>query len=76
MKIYETQDDSSFKGYTNLWITDSADGYEGGFGYGTSVEQALEETIRNFMDNLLEHKKNKQAGLSKEDLVLLPYDEY
>lgn len=76
VKIYEGQDKPAFTGYTNLRLKDSSGGYEGGFGYGTTLELALENTIRNFMENLIEYKNNKKSGLCKEDLVLLTYDEY
>ncbi|MCP3742380.1 hypothetical protein [Rossellomorea sp. BNER] len=83
VKVYETQivqfnpdKDFNFIGYTNLKLKDSSGGYEGGIGSGVSLEQALEETIRDFMRKLTEYKAQKSAGLCKEDFVLVDYDEF
>jgi hypothetical protein len=76
VKIYESQISSHFSGFTNLRIKTPEGGYEGGYGSGISVELALENTVRNFMGNLQEYKRQKQSGLYEDDLVLLPYDEY
>lgn len=85
VKVYEQQSLQSFShespgftGFTNLRLKDSygQDGYEGGMGFGRTLEEALENTIRNFMDNLKERKNQRKAGLYKEDLVLLAYDEF
>ena len=77
VKIYENQN-NEFSGFTNLRLTDSLGfgGYEGGSGFGKTAEQALKETIQNFMENLRAYKEKKNRGLVKEDLVLLSYDEF
>lgn len=83
VKIYENQNkfsnpyiNANFTGYTDLRIKDSTGGYEGGIGFGDTMEEALENTVRNFMNNFTEYKEQKKRGLLKEDLVLLSYDEF
>lgn len=83
VKIYENQNkfsnpyiNANFTGYTNLRIKDSTGGYEGGIGFGATMEEALENTVRNFMNNFTEYNEQKKRGLLKEDLVLLSYDEF
>lgn len=78
VKIYEGQNNAEFTGFTNLRLIDSLGlgGYEGGTGFGTTIEQALEDTIQNFMNNLTEYNKTKKSGLTKEDFVLVSYDEF
>lgn len=82
VKIYETQtvqfdsnDNYNFIGYTNLKVK-SPFGNEGGIGYGHSLEQALEQTIKDFMNKLLEFKNEKKSGLEKKDIILVDYDEF
>lgn len=84
VKIYEKQSmhidnhEHGFTGFTNLRLKDPLNegGYEGGVGFGHSIEQALESTIRNFTDNIKAYQANKKAGLSEDDFVLLNYDEF
>jgi len=82
VKIYERQNmhsssqGSGFTGFTNLRIKSPDGGYEGGIGFGATIEESLEETIRNFMSNLKKFKDEKKSGLNNEDLVLLAYDEF
>lgn len=76
VKIYEGQTSPFYSGYTNLRIKTPEGGYEGGYGSGNSIEQALEETVHNFLGNLTQFKHEKKSGLCKEDIVLLTYDEY
>jgi len=80
VKIYENQksdtNDLNFTGYTNLKLIDLTGGFEGGIGFGETIEQALEDTIHNFIDKLSDFKKLKKKGLDKEDLTLVDYDEF
>ncbi|MEC1178602.1 hypothetical protein P9B03_08920 [Metasolibacillus meyeri] len=80
VKIYERQSihENGFTGVTNLRLADPLNkgGYEGGIGFGTSIEQALESTICNFTDNIKAYHAKKKTGLSKDDFVLLNYDEF
>lgn len=85
VKVYEDQniqlrpyENVGFTGFTNLRLKDSLGlgGYEGGIGFGITVEQALEDTIRNFTGNIMDYKVKKKMGLCKEDFVLLDYDEF
>lgn len=85
VKIYERQNtqfdfDESvrFTGVTNLRLKDSLGlgGYEGGVGFGITIEQALEDTVRNFISNIKDYKARKKKGLGKEDFVLIAYDEF
>lgn len=76
VKIYESQTSSGFSGFTNLRLKTPEGGYEGGYGFGPSIEKALEITVRDFMKDLIEYKNNKKSGLYEDDLVLLTYDEY
>ena len=80
IKIYENQrsnsNDLNFTGYTNLKLIDLTGGFEGGIGFGKTVEQALEDTIHNFIDKLTDFKELKKKGLDKEDLILVDYDEF
>ena len=43
---------------------------------GGTIEQALEETIHNFIDKLVDYKEAKKKGLDKEDFILVDYDEF
>lgn len=85
VKIYESQntlhntdENDQFTGFTNLRLKDplGLGGYEGGVGFGITIEQALENTIRNFIGNIKDYKVEKKKGLCIEDFVLLSYDEY
>lgn len=85
VKIYESQntqlnidENEKFTGFTNLRLKDplGLGGYEGGIGFGITIEQALEDTIRNFIGNIKDYKVEKKKGLCKEDFVLLSYDEF
>lgn len=85
VKIYESQntlhntdENDKFTGFTNLRLKDplGLGGYEGGVGFGITIEQALENTIRNFIGNIKDYKVEKKKGLCIEDFVLLSYDEY
>lgn len=83
IKVYESQgnpinnsNDLNFTGYTNLKLVDPSGGFEGGIGFGGTIEQALEETIHNFIDKLVDYKEAKKKGLDKEDFILVDYDEF
>ena len=85
VKVYQNQniqlrpyESTEFTGVTNLRLKDSMGlgGYEGGIGFGDTVEQALEDTVRNFFGNVMERKAMKKMGLCKEDFVLIDYDEF
>ncbi|MFL0582605.1 hypothetical protein ACH0B6_08535 [Solibacillus silvestris] len=85
VKIYESQntlhntdENDKFTGFTNLRLKDplGLGGYEGGVGFGITIEQALENTIRNLIGNIKDYKVEKKKGLCIEDFVLLSYDEY
>jgi hypothetical protein len=47
IKIFEDKD-SSFTGYTNLRLIDKGGDLTGPVGYGSSIEEALEDTINQF----------------------------
>ncbi|RPK04738.1 hypothetical protein [Priestia endophytica] len=83
VKVYENQGTPSnnganfnFTGYTNLKLIDQTGGFEGGIGFGSTMEQALEETIHNFIDKLKDYKESKKKGLTKENLIIVDYDEF
>ena len=76
VKVYERQVGETYIGVTNLRLQDSFGGYEGGLGSGKSMEQALENTVNNFIENIMAYKSKKGMNLSKEDFVLLAYDEF
>lgn len=79
VKIYENQQDTNnfyYTGYTNIRLRTLEGGYEGGIGFGTTIDETLENTIYNFMNNIKLYKKSKGLGLVLEDFVLLSYDEF
>lgn len=64
VKIYEDQK-GIFHGYTNLAIlNDGIPDYCSGT--GKSIEEALDDTVRYFMDQITEHQKSN-GELSEED---------
>lgn len=72
VKIYESQntqpnigENEKFTGFTNLRLKDSLGfgGYEGGIGFGITIEQALEDTVRNFIGNIKDYKVKKKRSL-------------
>lgn len=85
VKVYENQniqlrpyESNGFTGVTNLRLKDpmGLGGYEGGIGFGMTVEQALDETVRKFLRNIMDYKAEKKMGLCKEDFVLIDYNEF
>lgn len=83
VKVYETNynnDDApeeiGFTGYTNLRLRDPDGKHEGGIGYGLTIEESLQKTTAYFLDLIEEYKLDKGTGLSKEDFVIIPYDEF
>lgn len=51
VKIYENLG-GKFTGYTNLRIKDGFGDASGGVGYGSTIEEALEDTVIYFLDML------------------------
>ena len=48
-KVRVFEDEATFTGFTNVVVKDKE---EGGVGYGLSIEEALENTLINFMEVL------------------------
>ncbi|MBW5444445.1 hypothetical protein GE107_00005 [Cohnella sp. CFH 77786] len=68
IKIYEDTN-GMFYGFTNLQLK-SQFGQEGGVGQGSTIEQALQDTIKNFLKMLRERDQ-----LTPEDFETVdPYD--
>lgn len=78
VRIYEEQntDSNHLVGYTNLKLKDSFGGYEGAVGYGSTIEEALQDTIENFKALVYEFKNARERNLIKEDFYLVNYDEF
>ncbi|MFD3262292.1 hypothetical protein ACE3MQ_27230 [Paenibacillus lentus] len=71
IRIYENTN-GKFMGFTNLKIKNLFDGYpEGGVGNGNSITEALEDTIKNFMENLSENRI-----LNDSDFIFVNYNEF
>lgn len=71
IRIYENTN-GKFMGFTNLKIKNSFDGYpQGGVGNGGSVEEALQDTIKNFMEYLSENRILKDS-----DFIFVNYNEF
>jgi len=69
VKIYENST-GNFTGYTNLRIKDGLGDASGGVGYGSTIEEALEDTVVYFL-NILDEKEYWQ----EEDFECAdPYD--
>jgi len=52
IKVFE-DNESKFTGYSNLQVIDSVGNYNCSVGYGNTIEEALENTIRCFIDMTL-----------------------
>ncbi|MFT8321100.1 MAG: hypothetical protein ABF649_09355 [Bacillus sp. (in: firmicutes)] len=73
-------------GFTNLGLKEfnyDKDGskvpnglYERSVGSGTTLEEALEKTIINFMENVTHYKNEKNSALTKDDFKIVDYDEF
>ncbi len=68
VKIYEDSN-GNFSGYTNLLLKTQY-GPEGGVGFGTSIEEALTDTVNEFLNMLQERKQLSQDDFEAVD----PYD--
>lgn len=69
VKIFENED-GKFTGYTNLQVKDAIGDPCAGVGYGNTVEEALEDTIRYFLRMLNDKEFVKQNDFECVD----PYD--
>ncbi|MDI4649671.1 hypothetical protein [Cohnella hashimotonis] len=71
VRIYESAN-HWFMGITNLRIKNTTDGCpEAGVGNGQSITEALEDTLRNFMQLLLEDRV-----ITDDDFVFVDYNEF
>ncbi|WP_378123616.1 hypothetical protein [Cohnella sp. GCM10012308] len=71
VRIYESAN-RWFMGITNLRIKNAIDGYpEAGLGNGQSLTEALEDTLRNLMQLLLEDRV-----LTDDDFVFVNYSDF
>jgi hypothetical protein len=70
VKIVESSN-GKYTGYTNLQLKSISDASsEGGVGFGNTIEEALEDTIRYFLCML-----NEREVLNKDDFECVdPYD--
>lgn len=69
VKIYEKKD-GKYIGFTNLLLKDETGYPYGGVGHGDTIEKALEDTIRYFLEML-----NKKKDITSDDFESAdPYD--
>lgn len=78
IKIYEEQD-RTYTGFTDVRIRRKFDGeFEGGVGYGNSIEEALEDTINWFL-KIAESdypSDNYPNGLTEDDIEYAEYSDF
>lgn len=70
MEFYKTET-AYYAGYTNIRIKRIFDGFfEGGVGTGKTIEEALDDTIKNFIEifNADYSLKERPQGLLEEDI--------
>lgn len=60
IKVFE-DNKNNFTGYSNIQVIDEVGGYNGAVGYGNTVEEALEDTIKYFFE-LLSIKEDWQEN--------------
>lgn len=73
IKVYQRQD-GMYYGYTDLKVRRKFDNSpEGAIGYGSSVEEALEDTIKYFMEILDEDYSD---GITEEDIEYSEYSDF
>lgn len=73
IKVYQRQD-GMYYGYTDLKVKRKFDNSpEGAIGYGSSLEEALEDTIKYFMEILDEDYSD---GITKEDIEYSEYSDF
>lgn len=78
IKIYEEQD-KPYTGITDIRIRRKFDGeFEGGIGYGKSIDEALEDTLKWFFEILnIDYPSEKYPnGLSEEDIEYTEYSDF
>ncbi|WP_273130174.1 hypothetical protein [Bacillus weihaiensis] len=78
VKVYETQDQNSLilTGYTNLKILDLTGHYEGAVGFGNTIEDALEDTLNQFIKKLNNCISDKGSLLTLNNFKIVSYDEF
>lgn len=78
IKIYEDQD-SKYIGITDIHVRRKFDGeFEGGIGYGNSIDEALKDTINCFVEiiNTDYPVEKYPQGLSEEDIEYAEYSDF
>jgi len=71
VKIFERAD-KSFAGFTNIKVKNFEDGsFESGVGFGSNIEEALNDTLNNFMEMI-----NKREEFSNEDFEWTHPDDF
>ena len=78
VKIYENQD-RTYMGITDIRIKRKFDGdFEGGVGYGKSIDEALENTIKWFIEIIYTDYPEEEYpdGLSEEHIQYVEFSDF
>lgn len=78
IRVYEHKN-HTFLGVTDLEIIRIFDGYpEGAVGFGTNIEEALSETVRNFNEMVESDYPKKQypLGVPKKEIRYSEYSDF